>query len=509
MRRLLAGLALGLALAVGAACDGDDDGNGMGPEGPFTLTFQLDASFQTPHGGQTIQVAVVEAASGSVVERDDGTVSSSADPAFSFTTGDVLEDNTAYEVHYWIDSNFGGGAVDVCDAIEVDHQWNVAVPAPSDDVTITESHDPQATEDVCSSFEFDLTFAGDAGFQAAHGGQDIYVAVGAFISDASPDVTVIARADGTVSGSDDPAFSFSFPGVLAAGVDREVRYWIDSNFGGGTFGVCDQPENDHQWKVMVSGSTGDVTVTEMHDPAEVSLVCESFIADLSFSGDASFQGAHGGQNIHVSLVRASDGAVVASGTDVVSANDDPSFSMVFPAIPVIGVAYEIQYWIDSNFGGGTADACDAPEIDHQWIVPVPTVEGNVDITDTHRPGDVEDVCGTSMPVSFAGDIQPVFTANCALSGCHGDTNTQPVGKPMLLVSGQAYDNIVDVAAFELASMDRIEPGQPDNSYLVHKIQGTQLDVGGSGDQMPLGQTPLPQEVIDLIRRWITEGAEEN
>lgn len=507
-RNTLAALALSLGMGVGAACSGEDDG-GMGPSGPFNLTFQLDASFQAPHGGQTISVAVVKASDGSVVARGSGTVAASADPAFTFTMSDVLEANTAYEVHYWVDSNFGGGVADVCEDIDTDHQWSVDVPAPTADVVITESHNPATRESVCGSFEFDLTFNGDAGFNAPHGGQTIYAAVGAFISDVAPDVTIIARAKGTVSSSADPAFSFSFPGALVAGVDREIRYWIDSNFGGGTVGVCDPAGNDHQWKVTVAGSTDDVTIAESHVPADVTSVCESFSADLTFSGDDSFQGPHGGQDISVSLIRSSDGAVVATQNGVVSATANPSFSFSFAGIPIIGEAYEMQYWIDSNFGGGSVGVCDAPSIDHQWIINIAAVANDVDIVDTHRPGELDDVCGSSTPVSFAADIQPIFTNNCAFSGCHGTNNPQPIGGPQILAAGQAYANIVNVAAFELGSMDRIEPGQPDNSYLIHKIQGTQVSVGGSGSRMPLSGTPLSAEVIELIRRWVAEGAKDN
>ena len=80
---------------------------------------------------------------------------------------------------------------------------------------------------------------------------------------------------------------------------------------------------------------------------------------------------------------------------------------------------------------------------------------------------------------------------------------------MVLLAGQAYDNIVGVSSGQLATMSRITPGQPDNSYLVHKIQGTQASVGGSGDRMPLGLPPLSQSTIGLIRQWVTEGAPGN
>ena len=115
---------------------------------------------------------------------------------------------------------------------------------------------------------------------------------------------------------------------------------------------------------------------------------------------------------------------------------------------------------------------------------------------------------TEGPVSFADDIQPIFSGSCAFSGCHG-TSANPASKPMMLSAGEAYDNIVEVTAAELPSMFRITPGSPDESYLIHKIQGTQSDVGGAGARMPRGGSPLSQATIDLIRRWVVEGANRN
>jgi hypothetical protein len=148
-KRLAAAFALlVLPVAVGAACDDDETVN---PE-PYQLTFQLDASFQGAHGGQDIAVAIVRASDGSVVAEQTGVVSGSAAPAFQYTSGDVLQDGVEYEVHYWIDSNFGGGTEGVCDPVANDHQWRVPLGAVSDDVTLTESHQPAETENVCSTF---------------------------------------------------------------------------------------------------------------------------------------------------------------------------------------------------------------------------------------------------------------------------------------------------------------------------------------------------------------------
>ena len=112
------------------------------------------------------------------------------------------------------------------------------------------------------------------------------------------------------------------------------------------------------------------------------------------------------------------------------------------------------------------------------------------------------------PVSFAQDVQPFFTGSCALGGCHSNP-AQPSEKPMLLTTGQAYDAIVGVASAELPSMQRIQPGQPDQSYLIHKLQGTHQQAGGSGDRMPQGAAPASAATIAMIRRWVTEGAARN
>lgn len=114
--------------------------------------------------------------------------------------------------------------------------------------------------------------------------------------------------------------------------------------------------------------------------------------------------------------------------------------------------------------------------------------------------------GCTDGACFARDIQPIFSSNCALSGCHAGTAPQ---QGLNLSAGVAYGNIVCVASSERPGMMRVRPLQPDSSYLVHKIQGTQTTVGGSGGQMPLGGTPLSAQQISLIRAWITQGANNN
>ncbi len=95
----------------------------------------------------------------------------------------------------------------------------------------------------------------------------------------------------------------------------------------------------------------------------------------------------------------------------------------------------------------------------------------------------------------------VFTPNCATAGCHSGATPQ---QGMNLEGGNAYANIVNVASMEVPALMRVNPGNPDDSYLIQKLEGT----AAVGVRMPFGGQPLDQTTIDDIRQWITDGAIE-
>ena len=138
---LVTSLCMGLLVMLGAC----------GSDPTFHLTFGIDATFQGLHAGQAIEVAVVRVGDGAVVEERTGTVSATDNPAFSFTSLNLLERAEAYQLHYWIDSNFGDGTVGECDISTIDHQWNVPLQPVSGDVDITVSHD-LVQANVCLTF---------------------------------------------------------------------------------------------------------------------------------------------------------------------------------------------------------------------------------------------------------------------------------------------------------------------------------------------------------------------
>lgn len=104
--------------------------------------------------------------------------------------------------------------------------------------------------------------------------------------------------------------------------------------------------------------------------------------------------------------------------------------------------------------------------------------------------------GNLVPVN----VQMIFTNHCAKSGCHAGSSPQ---EGMNLSESLAYDKIVNVSSSQQPALKRILPGQPNNSYLVRKIEGVAID----GDRMPGDGPPyLTTAQIDTIRLWISNGA---
>jgi len=100
--------------------------------------------------------------------------------------------------------------------------------------------------------------------------------------------------------------------------------------------------------------------------------------------------------------------------------------------------------------------------------------------------------------------QFVFTPSCAKAGCHVNPQAQ-VG--MDLSDGIAWSNIVGVASVDIPSINRVQPGDPNNSYLVLKIEGNSVIFGA---RMPQDGPPyLSQAQIDAIRQWVLDGAQDD
>jgi PKD repeat protein len=123
--------------------------------------------------------------------------------------------------------------------------------------------------------------------------------------------------------------------------------------------------------------------------------------------------------------------------------------------------------------------------------------GTPDPTPDTRTITVDD--GSSGEATFSAVQQQIFTPSCAFSQCHGGDSPS---EGMSLMAGDAYNEIVNVPSNQ-SSLDRIEPNDPEASYLYLKVTG---DSSISGARMPRGGAPLSQQLIDLLRDWIERGA---
>lgn len=116
----------------------------------------------------------------------------------------------------------------------------------------------------------------------------------------------------------------------------------------------------------------------------------------------------------------------------------------------------------------------------------------------------------STGVSYAASIRTLLNNTCTGAACHDAVSPM---QGLRLTTLQSYANLFNIPSKELPAMRRVRAFQPDSSYMVHKIQGTQDSVGGIGDRMPEGcpTTPacLSNTTINLIRNWILQGALNN
>ena len=109
------------------------------------------------------------------------------------------------------------------------------------------------------------------------------------------------------------------------------------------------------------------------------------------------------------------------------------------------------------------------------------------------------------PVSYSRDIEPAFQTGCATPQCH---SSQSRASGLVLEKDSSYANIVGVPSRQVPAMNLIAPGDPAQSYLLRKLQGTQTSVGGSGGQMPPGGATDPA-LISNVQTWTEEGARKD
>jgi len=119
-------------------------------------------------------------------------------------------------------------------------------------------------------------------------------------------------------------------------------------------------------------------------------------------------------------------------------------------------------------------------------------------------------------VSFSKDVMPIFTQSCAFTSCHGSSTGSANG---VFLGGtdptRVYQAIVDVRSSELPTMSYVKAGEPRESFLLRKMDGSQCALSSEctgndcGQSMPRNDETLPIEKRDVVRRWIAQGAKND
>ncbi len=148
-------------------------------------------------------------------------------------------------------------------------------------------------------------------------------------------------------------------------------------------------------------------------------------------------------------------------------------------------------------GGATIRDLDANALDGEFGGGFPSGDGT-------QGGDFAATFIVAGLIATLDSIQTnIFTPTCATAGCH----TGPAGPVLpagmdLSDADASFNNLVMVLSLQAAPLLRVMPTDPDNSYLIQKLEGT----AAMGLRMPRNLPPLPQADIDVVRQWITDGA---
>ncbi|HEV8200256.1 MAG TPA: hypothetical protein VGS03_09565 [Candidatus Polarisedimenticolia bacterium] len=101
--------------------------------------------------------------------------------------------------------------------------------------------------------------------------------------------------------------------------------------------------------------------------------------------------------------------------------------------------------------------------------------------------------------SLRTDVQPIFTARCAIAGCHIIATEANYGL-VLTDAVTSHDNLVNVPSGKYPPFLRVLPGNSSASVLAAMIDD---------QEMPKAGPPLSQGTIDTIKNWIDQGAQDN
>jgi hypothetical protein len=95
------------------------------------------------------------------------------------------------------------------------------------------------------------------------------------------------------------------------------------------------------------------------------------------------------------------------------------------------------------------------------------------------------------------------TGRAPCANCHREVGGRAIAGGLVLLQGRGYSSLVNAPSANKPGAIRVIPGDPENSYLIHKLEGRS---GIVGDRMPRVPPYLSENQILVIKRWIELGA---
>lgn len=104
-------------------------------------------------------------------------------------------------------------------------------------------------------------------------------------------------------------------------------------------------------------------------------------------------------------------------------------------------------------------------------------------------------CG-QKDVSYVADVQPIIKQYCL--ECHAEGGEGQVKSGLLMSS---YDSLMKGTKFGAI----VKPGDSLSSVLIMLIEGR----ADPSIKMPHGKDSLPKEKIEVLKKWVEQGARNN
>jgi hypothetical protein len=116
-----------------------------------------------------------------------------------------------------------------------------------------------------------------------------------------------------------------------------------------------------------------------------------------------------------------------------------------------------------------------------------------------------------LNTNFASIQRTIFnvtdsTGRLACVQCHTDQGRAPASN-LVLLEGRSFQQLIGRASLGKPGATLVVPGDPDNSYMIKKLEGA-ADI--AGQRMPRGNGPfLTEGQILILKAWIRDGAQNN